>query len=62
MSCILEDNADEVSPSEDTTENTFEVNPPSFAEALTALETVKRYMESNNLEFDELEMLEEKFF
>lgn len=62
MSCILEDNADEVSPSEDTTENTIEANPPSFAEALTALETVKKYMEGNNLEFDDLEILEEKLF
>lgn len=62
VSCILEDNACEVSPSEDTMENTIEVNPPSFAEALTELETVKKYMEANNLEFDELEILEEKLF
>lgn len=62
VSCILEDTAGEVSPSEDTMENTIEVNPPSFAEVLTALETVKKYMEGNNLEFDELEILEEKLF
>lgn len=60
VECVLSEDNEVCQSSEECP--TIDLGPPSFAEAINALSIVEKFMECNNIEGDDVDLLEEKLF